>query len=176
MLCAHVSGRDGFNHNKRILIKRRNKSFLLPILQKRKIFYFSFSITLAELLLFEQMIHISTKRVSWCSNRKIGDPWNPESSPLVVYRVKTHKVGPATGNERGDIEIKDYVVLQNRRWPDINEQDFVMDKDTKVLENNRDDCREQTSPVRFFWWQDRVPDMCLHLPKYFLRKTWGALW
>jgi len=69
----------------------------------------------------------------------------------VVYWVKTHKVGPATGNERGDIEIKDYVVLQNRRWPDINEQDFVMDKDTKVLENNRDDCREQTSPVRFFW-------------------------
>ena len=29
----------------------------------------------------------------------------------VGHRVKTHKVTPATGNERGDIEIKDYVTL-----------------------------------------------------------------
>ena len=30
----------------------------------------------------------------------------------VGYRVKTHKITTATGQERGDIEIKDYVVLQ----------------------------------------------------------------
>ena len=30
----------------------------------------------------------------------------------VGHRVKIHKITPATGNERGDIEIKDYVVLQ----------------------------------------------------------------
>jgi hypothetical protein len=30
----------------------------------------------------------------------------------VGHRVKTHRITPATGEERGDIEIKDYVVLQ----------------------------------------------------------------
>jgi hypothetical protein len=30
----------------------------------------------------------------------------------VVHRVKVHKITPATGKERGDLEIKDYVVLQ----------------------------------------------------------------
>jgi hypothetical protein len=30
----------------------------------------------------------------------------------VGHRVKTHKITPATGKERGDLEIKDYVVLQ----------------------------------------------------------------
>ena len=30
----------------------------------------------------------------------------------VGHRVKIHKITPATGKERGDIEIKDYVVLQ----------------------------------------------------------------
>jgi hypothetical protein len=30
----------------------------------------------------------------------------------VGYRVKIHKITPATGKERGDLEIKDYVVLQ----------------------------------------------------------------
>ncbi len=29
----------------------------------------------------------------------------------VGHRVKTHKVTPAAGNERGDVEIKDYVIL-----------------------------------------------------------------
>ena len=29
----------------------------------------------------------------------------------VGHRVKTHKVTPVVGNERGDIEIKDYVIL-----------------------------------------------------------------
>ncbi len=29
------------------------------------------------------------------------------------HRVKIHKITPATGKERGDIEIRDYVVLQN---------------------------------------------------------------
>ena len=31
----------------------------------------------------------------------------------VGHKVKIHKVTPATGKERGDLEIKDYVVLQN---------------------------------------------------------------
>ncbi len=30
----------------------------------------------------------------------------------VGYKVKIHKITPATGKERGDIEIKDDVVLQ----------------------------------------------------------------
>ncbi len=28
------------------------------------------------------------------------------------HRVKIHKITPATGKERGDLKIKDYVVLQ----------------------------------------------------------------
>jgi hypothetical protein len=31
----------------------------------------------------------------------------------VGYRVKVHKITPATGKERGDLELKDYVVLLN---------------------------------------------------------------
>ncbi len=31
---------------------------------------------------------------------------------LVGHRVKIHKITPATGKERGDLEIKDYMVLQ----------------------------------------------------------------
>ncbi len=30
----------------------------------------------------------------------------------VVHRVKIHNITPATGKERGDVEIRDYVVLQ----------------------------------------------------------------
>jgi hypothetical protein len=30
----------------------------------------------------------------------------------VGHRVEIHKITPATGKERGDLEIKDYVVLQ----------------------------------------------------------------
>jgi hypothetical protein len=30
----------------------------------------------------------------------------------VGHRVKIHKITPTTGKERGDLEIKDYVVLQ----------------------------------------------------------------
>jgi hypothetical protein len=30
----------------------------------------------------------------------------------VGHKVKIHKITPATGKERGDLEIKDYVVLQ----------------------------------------------------------------
>jgi hypothetical protein len=30
----------------------------------------------------------------------------------VVHKVKIHKITPATGRERGDLDIKDYVVLQ----------------------------------------------------------------
>ena len=28
-------------------------------------------------------------------------------------RVKVHNITPATGKERGDVEIRDYIVLQN---------------------------------------------------------------
>jgi hypothetical protein len=31
----------------------------------------------------------------------------------VGHRVKIHKITPTKGKERGDLEIKDYVVLQN---------------------------------------------------------------
>ena len=33
----------------------------------------------------------------------------------VGHRVKIHKITPASGKERGDIEVKDYVVLQKPR-------------------------------------------------------------
>ena len=33
----------------------------------------------------------------------------------VGHRVKIHKITPATGKERGDIDLKDYVVLQKPR-------------------------------------------------------------
>ena len=36
----------------------------------------------------------------------------------VGYRVKIHKITPATDKERGDIEIKDYVVLQKPQTQD----------------------------------------------------------
>jgi hypothetical protein len=36
----------------------------------------------------------------------------------VGHRVKIHKITPATGKERGDIEIKDYVVLQKPQSQD----------------------------------------------------------
>ena len=34
------------------------------------------------------------------------------------HRVKIHKITPATGKERGDLEIKDYVVLQKPQAQD----------------------------------------------------------
>jgi hypothetical protein len=34
------------------------------------------------------------------------------SSVGIGHRVKIHKITPVTGKERGDLEIKDYVVLQ----------------------------------------------------------------
>ena len=36
----------------------------------------------------------------------------------VGHRVKIHKITPATGKERGDLEIKDYVVLQKPQTQD----------------------------------------------------------
>ena len=36
----------------------------------------------------------------------------------VGHKVKIHKINPATGKERGDIEIKDYVVLQKPQGQD----------------------------------------------------------
>jgi hypothetical protein len=31
----------------------------------------------------------------------------------VGHKVKIHKITPTTGKERGDLEINDYVILQN---------------------------------------------------------------
>ncbi len=39
--------------------------------------------------------------------QRLGDILGP-----VGHRVKIHKITPVTGKERGDLEIKDYVVLQ----------------------------------------------------------------
>ena len=36
----------------------------------------------------------------------------------VGHKVKIHKITPATGRERGDLEIKDYVVLQKPQEDD----------------------------------------------------------
>ncbi len=36
----------------------------------------------------------------------------------VGHKVKIHKITPATGKERGDLEIKDYVVLQKTQDQD----------------------------------------------------------
>ncbi len=36
----------------------------------------------------------------------------------VGHRVKIHKITPATGKERGDLEVKDYVVLQKPQAQD----------------------------------------------------------
>ncbi len=36
----------------------------------------------------------------------------------VGHKVKIHKITPVTGKERGDIEIKDYVVLQKPQGQD----------------------------------------------------------
>jgi hypothetical protein len=33
----------------------------------------------------------------------------------VGNKVKIHKITPATGKERGDLEIKDYVILQKTK-------------------------------------------------------------
>jgi hypothetical protein len=40
----------------------------------------------------------------------------------VVHRVENHKVAPAVGNERGNVEINDYVVLprgEDNRLPPL---------------------------------------------------------
>ena len=52
---------------------------------------------------------------------------------IIFRRFKLHKITPATGKERGEIEIKDYVVLQklqtqdNRLPPPLTQiMDFTM--------------------------------------------------
>jgi len=45
----------------------------------------------------------------------------------VGHRVKTHNVTPDTGNERGDIEIKDYVILPHGEDDRIPPHTLVMD-------------------------------------------------
>jgi hypothetical protein len=48
----------------------------------------------------------------------------------VVHKVKIHKITPVTGRERGDLEIKDYVVLpeKSRR---AHPQNYVLHRTTK---------------------------------------------
>jgi len=57
----------------------------------------------------------------------------------VGHRVKTHKVTPAAGNERGDIEIDNYVVLprgeDNLLPPRTLIMDFTMTHDRYVRSN-----------------------------------------
>jgi hypothetical protein len=47
----------------------------------------------------------------------------------VGHRVKIHTITPATGKERGDLEIKDYVVLQKPQ-----EQDDRLPPRTRILD------------------------------------------
>ena len=44
---------------------------------------------------------------------KLGVFWGS-----VGQRVKIHKITPTTVKERGDIEVKDYVILQKNQGPD----------------------------------------------------------
>ncbi len=46
---------------------------------------------------------------------------------ITVHRVKTHRITPAAGNERGDIEIKDYVILLHREDDRLTPRTLVMD-------------------------------------------------
>ena len=45
----------------------------------------------------------------------------------VGHRVKTHRITPAAGNERGDIEIQDYVFLPRGEDDRIPPRTLVMD-------------------------------------------------
>ena len=45
----------------------------------------------------------------------------------VGHRVKTHQITPATGNERGDLEIKDYVILSRGEDDRFLPHTLVMD-------------------------------------------------
>ncbi len=49
------------------------------------------------------------------------------SCSSVGHRVKTHRIIPATVNERGDIEIKDYVILSHVEDDRIPPHTLVMD-------------------------------------------------
>ena len=45
----------------------------------------------------------------------------------VGHRVKTHRITPPTGHERGDIEIKDYVILSHGEDDRLPPHTLVMD-------------------------------------------------
>ncbi len=45
----------------------------------------------------------------------------------VGHRVKTHRITPATGYERGDIEIQDYVFLSHGEDDRLPPRTLVMD-------------------------------------------------
>ncbi len=59
----------------------------------------------------------------------------------VGHRVKTHRITPATGNEGGDVEIKDYVILIRGEDDRIPPRTLVMDvtqnKDTVLSSDIR---------------------------------------
>jgi hypothetical protein len=67
----------------------------------------------------------------------------------VGHRVKIHKVSSATGKERGDIEIKDYVVLQkpqgqaDRLPPRTLILDFTLTHTRFVLEYSDDEINRE---------------------------------
>ena len=45
----------------------------------------------------------------------------------VGHRVKTHRITPAAGNDRGDIEIQDYVILPHGEDDRFPPNTLVMD-------------------------------------------------
>ncbi len=45
----------------------------------------------------------------------------------IGHRVKPHRITPVVGNERGDIEIKDYVILPNGEDDSLPPRTLVMD-------------------------------------------------
>jgi hypothetical protein len=45
----------------------------------------------------------------------------------IGHRVKTHRISPPAGNERGDITIKDYFILPHREDDRIPPRTLVMD-------------------------------------------------
>jgi hypothetical protein len=52
------------------------------------------------------------------------------------HRVKPHKVAPSSGNELGDIEIKDYVVLPRGEDNPIPPLTLIMDVTMSTLTHN----------------------------------------
>jgi hypothetical protein len=74
----------------------------------------------------------------------------------VGHRVKINKITPATGKERGDLEIKDYVVLQRPQ-----EQDDRLPAPRGAL---REVARKKI--LHYRQWNINRPDPIAFLPAY----------